>query len=103
MFLSLGDALIEISETIKSNLGPLGNFKFEWKYGVDVIIQLAATIILFLAIRFLFWKPITKILEDRKKAIDKELDDAKNAKENAIKILKKYLEYVINLSCIIFS
>ena len=85
MFLSLADALDEISETIKSNLGPLGNFQFEWKYGIDIIIQLSATIILFLAIRFLFWKPITKILETRKKAIDKELDDARIAKENAVK------------------
>ena len=53
---------------------------------VDLVVQLSATLILFIAIRFLFWKPITKILETRRAQIDKELEDARIAKENAVEI-----------------
>ena len=53
---------------------------------VDFGIQLCATILLFLAVRFFLWKPITKILETRRDAIDKDLKDAEEAKANAILI-----------------
>ena len=55
---------------------------------MDLVVQLSATLILFIAIRFLFWKPITNILETRRAAIDKELEDAKIAKENAVLVEK---------------
>jgi F-type H+-transporting ATPase subunit b len=55
---------------------------------MDLIVQLSATLILFIAVRFLFWKPITNILETRRAAIDKELEDAKIAKENAVLVEK---------------
>jgi len=55
-------------------------------FAVDFGIQICATILLFIAIRFLFWKPITKILEERKALIDKNLDDAKAAKANALEL-----------------
>ena len=93
MFL-VGDiqgALEAIKSTIQQALGPLANLNsltasdFE-QYGIDFGIQLAATIILFIIVAIFFWKPITKILEQRREAIDKELEDAKAAKENAIEI-----------------
>ena len=62
---------------------------------VDLIVQLCATIILFLAVRFLFWGPITKIIETRREAIDKELALAEEAKANAVEIeaeLRKELD-----------
>ena len=50
------------------------------------LLRSSSTIILFLVIRFLFWKPITKILESRRAAIDKELADAEEAKKNAFEV-----------------
>ena len=55
-------------------------------FAVDFGIQICATILLFLAVRFFLWKPITKILETRRDAIDKDLNDAEVAKANAIEI-----------------
>ena len=55
-------------------------------FAVDFGIQLCATILLFLVVRFFFWKPITNILEARKAAIDKDLKDAEEAKLNAVEI-----------------
>lgn len=93
MFISIADAIDEINEAIKVGLGPIYRLSTPDLllqempgYIVDMIIQLSATIILFLAVRFLFWAPITKILETRRAAIDKELTDAKEAKENAISV-----------------
>ena len=56
------------------------------QFAVDFGIQICATILLFLAVRFFLWKPITKILETRRDAIDKDLNDAEVAKANAIEI-----------------
>jgi len=56
------------------------------QFAVDFGIQICATILLFLAVRFFLWKPITKILETRREAIDKDLNDAEVAKANAIEI-----------------
>jgi len=102
MFLSIADAINEIMAAIQGGLGPIYLMSKPDElltavpgYLMDLIIQLSATIILFLAIRFLFWKPITKILETRRMAIDKELTDAKEAKENALLVeeeMKKTLE-----------
>lgn len=93
MFMSINDAIQPLTEAIQNGLGPiydLADFTVLQAnlpgYAMDLIIQLCATIILFLAIRFLFWKPITNILEARRAAMDKDLEDAKQAKENAVAI-----------------
>lgn len=87
MFMSIADALVEIKETVQEALGPLGNgFVFTASDFMDIGIQLASTIILFIVIRCFLWKPVTKILESRRDAIYKELDEARIAKENAIQI-----------------
>jgi len=93
MFLGIVENMQEagrkISEMVREALGPIGRLGTEGAqvFGGsdvrDILIQLISTIILFIIVRFFFWKPITKILESRREAIDKELDDAKQAKESA--------------------
>ena len=102
MFLSIIEAMEEITNAILEGLGPVALvskpdelIKALPSTMMDLFIQLAATILLFIAVRFLFWGPITKILETRREAIDKELEDAKVAKENAITVeeeLRKSLD-----------
>ena len=53
---------------------------------VGLKLEVTDTILLFLAVRFFLWKPITKMLETRRDAIDKDLNDAEVAKANAIEI-----------------
>lgn len=84
MFLSIADALENITTLVKGSLGPLGNgLNFTLDFAIDFGIQIASTIILLLAVIFLFWKPITKILEQRREVIDKELTEAEEAKKTA--------------------
>ena len=91
MILSVAEAIDEIVNTVTDALGPLANLTTataaDWlNYLSEVGIQLVSTIILFLAVRFFLWKPITRILEERRDAIDKELKEAEEAKANSIQI-----------------
>ena len=97
MFLSLADRLgaaaTSIQEAIQEGLGPISYLSDTEQlkanalnFAIDFGIQIAATVILFIIIRFFFWKPITKILEERRNKIDKDLKDAEVAKANAIEI-----------------
>ena len=93
MFLvgDIAEALVKIRETIQETLGPLYQttdltVDRLTQYGIDFGIQIGATIILFIVVLIFFWKPITKILEQRRQVIDKELTDAQKAKDNAIEI-----------------
>lgn len=92
MFFTMQDAAEAIMTYIKRSLGPITGANG----GTDMLtaaaefgVQLASTIILFICIRFFLWKPITKILETRREAIDKDLKDAKEAKETAIELQAK--------------
>lgn len=96
MIFGMTEAVDEIVSTVTNSLGPLANLTTastaDWLgYLADIGIQLASTIILFIVIRFLLWKPITKILESRRDAIDKELNDAKEAKKQAVKLEEELL------------
>ena len=96
MILGVSEAIDEIVSTVTEALGPLANLTTatasDWlNYLAEVGIQLVSTIILFLAVRFFLWKPITKILEERRDAIDKELEEASLAKENSIQIEQELL------------
>lgn len=96
MILGVSEAIDDIVSTVTEALGPLANLTTatasDWlNYLAEVGIQLVSTIILFLAVRFFLWKPITKILEDRRDAIDKELEEASLAKENSIQIEQELL------------
>jgi len=49
----------------------------------EMLIQISATLILFLVIRFFFWNKVTDYLEGRKEAMVQEYNDAKNANDEA--------------------
>ncbi len=87
MILGIAEAGQQIKELVEKTLGPLANnFEIRGSDVRDILIQLVATIILFVIVRVFLWKPITKILETRRETIDKELSDAQEAKEHAIEI-----------------
>ena len=97
MFLSLADRLsraaVSIQQTIEEGLGPISLLSDSEQlkanalnFAIDFGIQICATVILFIIIKFFFWKPITKILESRREQIDKDLKAAEEAKANAIEI-----------------
>ncbi len=98
MFLeSLADRLqgaaTDIREAIEGGLGPIFYLSDTEQlkanalnFAVDFGIQIAATVILFAVVAIFFWKPITRILEERRNQIDKDLQDAEVAKANAIEI-----------------
>ena len=90
MFLeSLADRLqgaaAAIQEAIEGGLGPISYLSDTEQlkanalnFAVDFGIQIAATVILFAVVAIFFWKPITRILEERR--------NAEVAKANAIEI-----------------
>ena len=86
MFYSITDAGNEIGNLVTQGLGPITNEMSIVEILLDISIQLCATILLFVIVRFFLWKPITNILEQRRAAIDKNLLDAEEAKNNAIEI-----------------
>lgn len=95
MFLiDINSILESISEFVNTCLAFLGSditpdsIK---QWATDFCIQLIATIILFLLIRFFLWKPITNMLEKKQQTADKALEDAKKAKEDS-EALKLELE-----------
>lgn len=75
--------LEKIAEAVNKSLGPLSDLKVTGSDIRDLLIQLCATIILFIVVRAFLWKPITNILETRREAIDKALEDANAAREHA--------------------
>lgn len=57
----------------------------------SIIIQLVATLILFLAVKFLLWNKITAVIEEKENREKKAFEDLENAKNEAAK-LKKQIE-----------
>lgn len=83
MLLSMSQILEDVSKFVDKCLGPLGSDGFGWNTLRDVIIQLCATLLLFIIIRIFIWKRVTNILETRRAAIDKELIEAKESNRKA--------------------
>ena len=83
MILSMSEVLKKVSEFVDKCLGPLGSDGFTWDTLRDIIIQLCATLILFIVIRVFVWKRVTNILEARRQVIDKELIEAKESNRKA--------------------
>lgn len=79
----MSEILEKIAEAVNSCLGPLTSLKITGADVRDLLIQLCATVLLFVVVRFFLWAPITNILEQRRTAIDKALEDAKEARNNA--------------------
>ena len=83
MFLGITEALDAIIKAIKEGLGPVTELTITGAHVRDMIVQMSATIILFVAVRFLFWKPVTDFLEARRQVIDESLDKVSESYENA--------------------
>lgn len=85
MLLSMSEILDNVTKYVNKCLGPLGRngMEFQWSDLRDILIQLIATLLLFIVIRIFVWKRITSILETRGAAIDKELIEAKEANRKA--------------------
>lgn len=85
MFLSMSEVLEDVADYVNKCLGPLGRngMQFQWSDLRDILIQLCATLLLFIIIRIFVWKRVTIILETRQAAIDKELVEAKEANRKA--------------------
>ncbi len=78
-----------IAEFVNKCLGPLGDSGFTADTIRDLIIQLFATLILFLVVRKFFWGKITTFLDARKEAIDSELTKAQEANAKAEELQEK--------------
>ena len=83
---SLQEILENIADIVNQCLGPLGSEGFSWAIIRDFLIQICATLILFVVIKVFFWKPVTNILESRRKVIDEALEDAVKTKEENARI-----------------
>lgn len=80
------EVLKDISQFVNDCLGPLSGTGNLATWLRDFLIQLCATILLFIVVRVFLWKPITDLLEARRNQMDSELDSAKVHRENAIKL-----------------
>ena len=52
----------------------------------DFLINLIATLLLFIIVRFLFWNKITKFLDAKKEKIKEEYKDAQEIKDEANRV-----------------
>lgn len=97
MFLaSMAEVLEGISDIVNKCLGPLGSDGFTWNQIRDFIIQMCATLILFIVVRAFLWKPITNILETRAEAIDKQLQEAQESNKKAKSLELELAEQLAN-------
>lgn len=62
---------------------------------IEMIIQIVATVILILVVKFLFWEKITHFIESRQELMDQELTEATAMNEEA-KMLKEEAEQAFN-------
>lgn len=85
MFLGIQELIDGVSNVVENALGSSLS---------DVLLQIAATIVLFLVVRFFFWNKITDFLSKRRELMDSEMEDAKQSNLKA-KLLeeKKQKEY----------
>ncbi|MGM9601964.1 MAG: F0F1 ATP synthase subunit B [Faecousia sp.] len=71
---------------------------YEAFLGVNIwtaLFTLANTIAIFLVGKKFLWKPILKMIEDRQNEIDSQLQEAKNAKEEAAKTEAEYKQQLL--------
>lgn len=61
-----------------------------------MLIQLLATFILFFVIKKLVWDSVTKLLEQRAQAVVSELDNAKQANNDANELKDKFEQELVN-------
>lgn len=63
----------------------------------NIIFTVINLLVLFVAMRLVFFKPIAKIIEERQKETDKQLDDAAAKQTEADEIKTRYQESLANL------
>ena len=91
MLLTIDETLKDIGNFVNSCLAFLGmDFSTitasDWaKWGLDFGIQLFATLVLFLLVKFKLWKPITEYIEKRQKSMDSKMMAAEEAEKEATK------------------
>jgi F-type H+-transporting ATPase subunit b len=72
-------------------------FGLDIQLGFDVILQAIAIFIMFMALSYILFEPVRKVLEDRKNRIAKEVDDAASDKEEAAKLKAEYEARIKNI------
>lgn len=82
----LGDAKSEINELVRQGLEIILNSK---NAVPSIIIQLCATLILFLAVRFLLWGKITKVIEEKEQNERAAFENLEKAKAEAEEVRKQ--------------
>ena len=82
----MDEILKDISQFVNDCLGPLSGSGNLATWLRDFLIQLCATLLLFVVVRVFLWKPITDLLEARRNKMDSELESAKEHHNNAIKL-----------------
>jgi len=78
--LSIQDMMTAVSEAVEKALGASL---------LDMAIQIGATFILVLIVRFFFWNKITAFLDKRKAMMENELESAKQANQEALALQEK--------------
>lgn len=63
----------------------------------NIIFTVINLLILFVAMRFVFFKPIKKVIEERQKEADKQLDDAAAKQEEAEGLKAQYNESLLGI------
>ena len=72
-------------------------FGLDLQLGFDVIFQAIAVFIMFLLLSYLLFDPVRKILEDRKKKIAGEMDQAEADQAEAARLKKEYEKKLKNV------
>ena len=90
----MDEILKDIAAFVEGCLGPLSGNGDIFSWLRDFVIQLIATLILFIVVKVFLWKPLTEFLEARRDKMDKDLIETEEAKQKAIeleeKLAKKY-------------
>lgn len=84
--------LDEIAEFVNQCLGPLGSDGFSWNTIRDFIIQICATILLFIFVKHFFWNKVTDFLEAKQKIIDEAVTQSTESRDNALALEKEMKE-----------
>ena len=98
----MDEILKDVSQFVNDCLGPLSGSGNIATWLRDFLIQLCATILLFVVVRVFLWKPITNLLEARRSLMDSELESAKAHHNKAIELeeelQKKYDEAKVEIA-----
>ena len=72
-------------------------FGLDIQLGFDVIFEVIAILIMFILLSYLLFEPVRKILEDRKKKVAGQLDQAQKDQEEAARLRAEYEGKIKNI------